>query len=230
MAEDSWQIEKVKRFSINGFIKYDIYSKRLNTAVYQVSGEDFSESELQLIMRRFGVSKPEDLVGVVYDHDQFFEWTSEIRDSTWRKEVAANGKKAQDEYNRINFSESAPMLSSDFSSFDIGSDQDTLRGIEKAIWDGNQLEVSVLISLNCAVTGIQGIARLNGDRVELTLETQYPPNQRAMCDSVYRCKFKIKDLKKKDYRIAFRCGLWTAEAFLSRDVPIINVSMPQETD
>jgi len=92
--------------------------------------------------------------------------------------------------------------------------------IEKALWNDDRLEVTVLYNVNCAVEDVKGIAKLNGDTVQLFLNQIFSGDARALCESVHRGVFIIKDLKRKDYKILFNNG-YSKEIFLKKDEPFI---------
>ena len=221
-AEYSWKFEKVEREVFGKIVEYDVEYSRVGGRTS--GGENYQEPELQLIMKHFGVTRPQDLIGKVFTTDSpgmfLYGLTESVRKE--RDEVIQKGW--QDKYKKAGFSDSAPILNCDFSSPLIADIMGTGREsiFEKAIWNGNQLEVNILMSVNCAVTDIKGVARLNGDRVELTVEPHFPSDgSMALCESVHRYIFKIRDLENKDYRIGFRCGLFTQEVLLKKDAPII---------
>lgn len=224
-TQHSWQFKSVKRETINNAISYEV---EYNIIGYKSSGiEDMTESEFYLLMKHFGVNEPQELVGKVFTTDVASMWLDKIigRESAREERDKALQKEWQDRYQKAGFSDSAPILNCDFSSPVIGGGMlGTGRAsvFEKAIWNGDELEVNILMSVNCAARDIKGIARLNGDRVELTAEPHFPPDgSMALCESVHRYIFKIRNLEKKDYKIGFRSGLFTEEVSLKSDTPII---------
>ena len=222
----SWRFEKAEPIRIGDRVDYDVEYSRIGGR--NSSGEYYNEAEFKLIMKYFGVSNPQDLVGKVFTEEQPGVFLHELTKSVREEHKKAILKGWEDKYKKAGFSDSAPILNCDFSFSVVGGGfmgtfRDTV--FEKAAWNGDQLEVSILSSLNCVVKGAKGTARLNGNRVELTIEPRYPSDgSMAQCESVFRIIFKIKGLEKKDYKLGFRIGLFTQEVFLNKENPIIGTN------
>ncbi len=83
--------------------------------------------------------------------------------------------------------------------------------IEKAQWIGSDLEIIFLTQGECKLAGMEATAIRRGNTIELSVRPVSFSVAPSTCTALYRCRFLVHGLERRDYRLAYRSGEFVTE-------------------
>ena len=89
--------------------------------------------------------------------------------------------------------------------------------IESARWDGEILEVKLILTRNCSIEEFSGDVLLSGDQLTFTVEGTFSGEFLARCNCDSLAIFRIKEIEKKEYSIVFKTPRLTDRMLLRVD-------------